>query len=187
MRIAHEEQERTPIDLYTIHDKNTSVRWEWFLILDAPPIRDLVVQPNGVGCDSILCVFPMTVMDYTVECFTYTHRHVILHLYLTCEKDRGMIELALACLYPFLKAVLLRLSLLCWYSLVNGDPAGSAFSIPPTGMDYVSFIIDEGFEELCPRFHSDLLLNLHHEIDNCYFWHSTTDGVFHLKCVVRER
>ncbi len=57
-----------------------------------------------------------------------------------------MIELGLARFYRSLKAFLLRLSLLCWHSLVNGDPAGSAFSIPPTGMDYVDLMIDEGFE-----------------------------------------
>ena len=54
-----------------------------YLSVSTPPVRDLVVQPNGVWCDSILCVFPTTVMDHAIEFFTHTHCHVILYHNLT--------------------------------------------------------------------------------------------------------
>ncbi len=149
----------------------SSVLWAAFLLLDAPPVRDFVVQPNGVGCDLIISVLPNAVMDHTVEGLTWTYCHVILHLYLTREEDGGMVELVLAKFYPFHKPVLLRLCLSCWYSLVYGDPASSTFSIPPAGMDYVDLMIHEGFEQLRSTLYCDFFLNLAHEIDNCYYRH----------------
>ena len=93
-----------------------------------------------------------------------------------------MVELRLTRFNCPLKALLLSLSLLCWYSLVDGDPAGSAFGISTALMDYFGFI-DEGFEQFGPTLHCDLLLNLTHEIDNCNYWHGFTIGAYSLKCI----
>ena len=112
----------------------------------SPPVRNIMVQPNWIRSDCILCVFASTIMDHPIECFTRAYCHVILHLYLAREEDSWMVQLGLAQPNQFLEEVLLCLCVLCWYSLVNGDPAGSAFSVPPTAMDYVYLIINESFE-----------------------------------------